>query len=536
MSVSQGLRWSARQISNGRPRLTGFRPQEVRYFSVNASRSSLSSLRTFRGANSARSCLTQQSRSISLFGWGADKSSSDAAAAATSSESTSETTQKLFEPTRTVKATHGTADAPDPTFRHPHPVSDVEPEALRNLENQILKPHGPTPASELAGETPDLAAIPEDIGYLKDVCGLDFGWGPTSILEFCLEHLHITAGLSWSASIVAMAVLMRSAIFPAAAGAAEQGTRMKLVQPAVTEIRARMQEGLRDNNKQAAMEASQQIRELHKEYGVSLPKAFIPILLQIPLQFGAFRLLRDAAAVPVPAFESQQWLWVNDLSVADPTYVLPVAVGALTYFNMVATSKQQANPPPLLKALQKVLPFISFGFLSFQSAAVQIFFLVNGIFTQAQITAINNPGFRRWRGMTPLPPRGSPSGPSANSTPFSKMNLGQAAPKASVAATTEPLSSGERSFIDKGVDTVKAQGKQVWNNAFGDVGAAWKKKAQEKQEQAKLESKKTTAAKYEAQRRQDLEQERSYRNAAAGTVRIKRGSSAPLASRERQSE
>ncbi len=31
MSVSQGLRWSARQISNGRPRLTGFRPQEVRY-------------------------------------------------------------------------------------------------------------------------------------------------------------------------------------------------------------------------------------------------------------------------------------------------------------------------------------------------------------------------------------------------------------------------------------------------------------------------------------------------------------------------
>ncbi|KAJ9504489.1 hypothetical protein H2202_000545 [Exophiala xenobiotica] len=484
---------------------------------------------------STTSCLTQQSRSISLFGWGSNKSATDAAAQATSSESTSETTSKLFEPARTVKATHGTADAPDPTFRHPHPVSDIEPESLRNLENQILKPHGATPAPELAGETPDLAAIPEDIGYLKDVCGLDFGWGPTAILEYCLEHIHITAGLSWSASIVVMAILMRSVIFPAAANAAEQGARMKLVQPAVTEIRARMSQGLRDNNKQAAMEASQQIRELHKEYGVSLPKAFIPILLQIPLQFGAFRLLRDAAAVPVPAFESERWLWLTDLSVSDPTYMLPVAVGALTYFNMAATAKQQANPPPLLKTLQKVLPFISFGFLSFQSGAVQIFFLVNGIFTQAQVTAINNPAFRRWRGMTPLPPKGSPSGPGANSTPSSRMNLAQAAPKASMAATTGPSASGERSFIDKGVDTVKAQGKQAWKSAFGEVSTTWRQKAQEKQDQARLDSKKTAAAKYEAQRRQDLEQERSYRNAAAVTVRTKKGSSAPLASRERQS-
>ncbi|KIW39015.1 uncharacterized protein PV06_08832 [Exophiala oligosperma] len=527
MSAARGLRWSSRQISNGHQRLPSLRISGARHYSLNTYQSSLSRLRSNRTSTTTRQCLAQQSRSISLFGWGSSKSSSDPVVSSTP-PNTSNAAQNLVEPTRIVKASQGTADTPDPTFTHPHPVSSVEPEALRNLENEILKPHGTTPSPEVAADVPDLSSIPEDIGYLKTVCGLDFGWGPTSTLEFCLEHLHITAGLTWTASIIALAFLIRGMIFFPAVGAADQGSRLKLVQPAATELREKVQEGLRNNNRQAAMEAQQQIREIYKEAGVSMRKAFLPVILQMPLQFCAFRLLRDAAAVPVPAFESEQFLWITDLSVADPMYLLPLGTAAMTYFNMTASSKQQANPPPLFKLFQTVAPPLSFIFLSFQSSAVQVFFLVNGFFSQIQITTINNAAFRRWRGMMPLAPPPSPSSDKFSGR-LAKMNIAaNSSSQSSKVVSTEPAPGGERSIIDKGVDA----GRAAWTKTVGGIGSTWRKETQKRQEKAKIDERKTAAAKYEAQRRLDLEQERLYRNAtaASSSVRVNRNSTSAFVS------
>ncbi|KIW12049.1 hypothetical protein PV08_09323 [Exophiala spinifera] len=530
MSAARGLGWSSRQIRNGPQRLASLRPAGVRHYSLNTYHSSLTRLRSSRTSAPTRQCLAQQSRSISLFGWGSSKSSSDPAASSLSQE-TGNAAQNLIEPTRTVKASQATADTPDPTFTHPHPVSSVEPEALRKLENELLKPHGTTPSPEVAADVPDLSSIPEDIGYLKTVCGLDFGWGPTSILEFCLEHLHITAGLTWTTSIIALAFLIRGAVFLPAVNAADQGSRLKMVQPATMELRERMQEALRNNNRTVAMEAQQQLREIHKEAGVSMWKAFLPVILQMPLQFCAFRLLRDAAAVPVPAFESEKFLWITDISVADPMYLLPLGTAVLTYFNMTASSKQQANPPPLFKLFQTFAPPLSFIFLSFQSSAVQVFFLVNGFFSQIQISTINNPAFRRWKGMMPLvstPPSPSSSTNDKFSGPFSKMNIAATNPsQASKGLSTEQSApGGDRSIIDKGVDA----GKAAWTKTVGGISETWKEEARKRQEKAKVDQRKTAAAKYEAQRKLDLEQERLYRNAAAGSVRVNKNSASPLAS------
>ncbi|KAK4947450.1 hypothetical protein LTR10_013818 [Elasticomyces elasticus] len=491
MPVSQGLRWSSRHISNGNWRLTGFGARDVRH----------------------------QSRSISLFEWGSSKPSGTGTASTSENlQGTLESPQTLLEPTRTVKASHATAEAPDPTFTHPHPVSSVEPQALADLENAILKPHN-TPAPELAT---DVASVPEGIGYLKDVCGLDFGWGPTAVMEFFYEHLHITAGLSWSSSIIALAVLTRIFLFPAAVGAAEQGARMKMMQPVLQPLRTKVAEALRENNRQVAIETQQQIRELSKESGVSLSKAFLPIIIQIPLQFGAFRLLRDCGTLPVPAFETERWLWVENLSIGDSTYLLPLGAAAMTYFNISASSKGNAAAPPAMQMLKLILPPISFVFLSFQPGATQLYFFVNGILSQIQITTIQNPWFRKWRNMTPLAPPTPGSSPAPKSTKFSKMNIiEQPAPvtQKTVVATPEAVSSPDRSIIDKGVEVIKTQGSKVWKSATSGVSNTWKNETGKRVEKAKLEKKQTSAAKYEAQRRLDIEQERAYRNAAATSKR-----------------
>jgi len=69
----------------------------------------------------------------------------------------------------------------------PVPPGSHEPALLKNIETAITTPHGPQAGIDKLAEV-DIASIPERIGYLKEVCGMDFGWGTTSIFQWVLEH------------------------------------------------------------------------------------------------------------------------------------------------------------------------------------------------------------------------------------------------------------------------------------------------------------------------------------------------------------
>lgn len=45
-------------------------------------------------------------------------------------------------------------------------------------------------SSSLNEITKDASPIPEQIGYLKDL-GLDYGWGPTSFVQWLIENIHV---------------------------------------------------------------------------------------------------------------------------------------------------------------------------------------------------------------------------------------------------------------------------------------------------------------------------------------------------------
>ena len=88
----------------------------------------------------------------------------------------------------------------------------------------------------------------------------------------------------------------------------------------------------KDTVKQA--QVAGQIKMIMQEYNISYGKVFLPMLIQIPLSFGGFRLYRGMAALPVPAFETEKWLWVSDLTQSDPLYILPLVSAASLYVSM----------------------------------------------------------------------------------------------------------------------------------------------------------------------------------------------------------
>ncbi len=75
------------------------------------------------------------------------------------------------------------------------------------------------------------------------------------------------------------------------------------------------------------------MQAMQRERGVVVWKTFVP-LVQLPLGFGMFRLLRSMATLPVPSFEDGGVLWFLDLTVPDPFFVLPLASAAMMYLSL----------------------------------------------------------------------------------------------------------------------------------------------------------------------------------------------------------
>lgn len=204
-----------------------------------------------------------------------------------------------------------------------------------------------TPLDDLAQITSsDLAAIPEQIGYLKSL-GLDYGWGPTAFIETLLEHIHIYTGTPWWASILLTAVAVRIALFKPYVAAADVSARIAAIQPMTKPIRDKMMASQRAGDQQGMLMARQELLQLHKKANIQTYKAFVP-LIQVFLGYGTFRLFRGMSALPVPGLETGGFLWLKDLTLSDPYFILPLATAGAFYMVMRVRIPTQSIPLTIL--------------------------------------------------------------------------------------------------------------------------------------------------------------------------------------------
>ena len=186
----------------------------------------------------------------------------------------------------------------------------------------------------------DLLDMPEQIGYLQAI-GLDFGWGPTAVMQWLLEHVYIYSGLPWWASITAVAVLIRLAIFKPSLTAANHSHKMQELRknPRFADAMRRMQEAaMSTGDKTEMMAARTETRNMQLAAGVQTWRAFVP-MVNIPIAIGMLRLLRAMAALPVPSLETGGVLWFSDLTVPDPFFILPIVSSSLLYFVMKVSQR-----------------------------------------------------------------------------------------------------------------------------------------------------------------------------------------------------
>ena len=267
--------------------------------------------------------VASSSRAFSLWGYGSSKTPAQDASSLASSSNESASAATVSPPVSSPPVDTAT-----------NPTADIDlANAPANMDLSSI--------TDLVNQQENILTMPENIGYLQKI-GLDYGYGPTSIMQWIVEHIHVYSGWGWGASIVATAFLVRVLMVYPQIMSMQNAGKMQLMKqdPRHDEVMARVKAGQQTRN-MAEMQKGQYLsKKLREEYGVSILRSFFG-LVQLPFTFGLFRLITGMSTLPVPAFENAGFLWFTDLTQSDPYFLLPLGAAGFMIGGM-----RVRNPVP----------------------------------------------------------------------------------------------------------------------------------------------------------------------------------------------
>ncbi len=199
---------------------------------------------------------------------------------------------------------------------------------------------------------------------------VDYGvlWFIAKPIFWLLRHLHSLVG-NWGWSIVLVTIVIKAILFPLSAMGYKSMAKMRKVTPRMTAIRERYA------NDKARM--NQAMMELYKEEKINPLGGCFPILVQIPVFLALYWVLLESVEMRQAPFI----LWIKDLSIKDPYFVLPLLMGISMYV------QQKLNPPPpdpVQARVMQLLPVIFTFFFAFFPAGLVLYWVTNNILSIVQ--------------------------------------------------------------------------------------------------------------------------------------------------------
>jgi YidC/Oxa1 family membrane protein insertase len=299
----------------------------------------------------------------------------------------------------------------------------------KGFQNYLLYPATTIPAGEALEQEIHFYAGPKEYRTLAriasrfqnnvdHVMGFNgfFGFFSKALL-LSMNWLHNTLSLPYGWAIIVITVIIKGLFWPITAAQTRMSRRMAALQPQMKAI----QEKYKDD----PLKAQKKIGEFWKEHKINPLSGCLPLLLQMPVFFGFFFMIRTAIEL-----RGAKFLWVADLSKPDTLFVIPglnfipfLATPEGLPFNLLpllmgVTMLWQAHlmPPspgmdPTQQKIMKYMPAMFILFLYNYSAGLALYWTVQNLLSvlQTKFTKID-------------PPKNAPAAPATSPalTPVSK--------------------------------------------------------------------------------------------------------------------
>jgi len=204
---------------------------------------------------------------------------------------------------------------------------------------------------------------------------INYGW--TEIIArpmlAVLKAIHKVVA-NYGVAIILLTILIKLLTFWPTQKSMKSMREMAKLKPEIDKLKARY-----GDDKQKFNMAYMQ---LLKEKGVNPLGGCLPMLIQMPIYIALYSMLGNS----VELYRSSFVLWIQDLTAADPYFVMPVATGIL----MFVQQRMSPTPPDgQQKMLMYMMPVMFTAFTVFLPSGLTVYILTNTILTMVQQLIIN---------------------------------------------------------------------------------------------------------------------------------------------------
>ena len=165
-----------------------------------------------------------------------------------------------------------------------------------------------------------------------------FRWLAEGILKL-MKKLYAIFG-NWGVAIIFLTIIVRIIVLPLNVIGYRQMKAMSKIQPEM--------KTLREKYKNDQQKLNAEMMRLLKEAKANPLGGCLPMFVQIPVFFALYQVIGQS----IELYQAPFVFWIQDLSVKDPFYVLPILMGITMYF------QQKITPTTLEPAQQKIMNFL----------------------------------------------------------------------------------------------------------------------------------------------------------------------------------
>ncbi|MBO1014017.1 membrane protein insertase YidC [Achromobacter sp. SD115] len=235
-------------------------------------------------------------------------------------------------------------------------VGEIAPGAATRVDSHLWV--GPQDQKAMAALAPGLELV------------VDYGWLTiiAKPLFKLMTWLHSLLG-NWGWTIVALTVLIKAVFYPLAAASYRSMARMKQVAPRLQALKEKYGDDKQKLN--AAM------MEMYRTEKINPLGGCLPMVVQIPVFISLYWVLLASVEM-----RGAPWiLWVHDLSIRDPYFILPAIMMATMFLQI----KLNPTPPdPIQAKVMMIMPLVFGGMMFFFPAGLVLYWCVNNTLSIAQ--------------------------------------------------------------------------------------------------------------------------------------------------------
>lgn len=199
---------------------------------------------------------------------------------------------------------------------------------------------------------------------------VDYGW-LTIIAKpifWLLEIIHQFVA-NWGWSIIFLTLLIKLAFYKLSETSYKSMANMRKVAPRLQTLKERY-----GDDKQRLNQA---MMEMYKKEKINPLGGCLPMLVQIPVFIALYWVLLESVEL-----RQAGWiLWIEDLSVKDPYFVLPLLMGITMFI------QQKLNPPPpdpMQAKIMMSLPIVFTVFFAFFPSGLVLYWFINNLLSILQ--------------------------------------------------------------------------------------------------------------------------------------------------------